>query len=126
MSALQPSTVLATSGPLRWKSQANGVPKVQGVFTMRDEQGFPLDMSYEIAREKGWSIDWLEAMADAARQCILKLDALLAEMRLLLPMAEVELWERLFRYSIMSAEGVTLQEKAGALYREMWKEQESK
>lgn len=36
-----------------------------GVFRMKDQMGFPLDMSYEICKEKGMEIDYCELFCDA-------------------------------------------------------------
>jgi hypothetical protein len=55
-----------------------------GVFRMKDEVGFPLDMSYEIAKEKGWLIDWMEYLADAGRQKQPKIESCLREIGYLL------------------------------------------
>lgn len=114
------NTILHTTPPLRWKAQINGVPKLQGVFTMRDTKGFPLDMAYELAKERGWEIDWVEAMADAARQCVLKYDALVDEIMMLEP-HKVEAAKMVFASGIMSMDGATFQDRAENLYRKMWR-----
>lgn len=44
-----------------------GIPLIGGVWRLRDQEGLPLEMSYLMAREKGFLIDWCEAMADASR-----------------------------------------------------------
>lgn len=112
------SIILGERGPLRWKTQRNGVPKLQGVFTLRDEQGFPVDMAYELARERGWEVDWLEALADAARQCVLKYLALLEEIRLLEP-HKLAAVTTLFAAGLMACDGATFQDRAANLYRQM-------
>jgi hypothetical protein len=112
------SSVICESGPLRWKTQINGVPKLQGVFTMRDQEGFPVDMSYEIAKERGWEVDWLEALADAARQGILKYDALLEEIRMLEP-TKVDAAQNIFASGLMSCESATFCDKSAHLYKRM-------
>jgi hypothetical protein len=66
-------------------SQVTGRPKIQGVFRLKDEDGFPVDMSYELAKERGWDVDWVEALVDAGRSDVGKFDALLAEIELLEP-----------------------------------------
>lgn len=104
--------------PLRWKTQLSGVPKLQGVFTMRDQEGFPVDMAYEIAKERGGEVDWVEALADAARQCILKYDALLEEIRMLEP-HKVEAVTNIFAGGLMACEGATFCDKAAHLYKRM-------
>lgn len=45
----------------------DGTPLIGGVWMLRDQEGFPLEMSHLICRDKGWAIDWMEAMADASR-----------------------------------------------------------
>jgi hypothetical protein len=111
-------SILSEKYPLRWKSQINGVPKLQGVFTMRDQEGFPLDMSYELAKERGWEVDWVEALADAARQCIFKYDALIEEISMLEP-AKLESIKYIFASGLMSSEGSTFCDKAKDLYLRM-------
>ncbi len=115
---IKPSVILAKSGPLRWKSQIDGVPKLQGVFTLLDQEGFPLDMSYEIAKERGCVVDWVEALADAARQCVLKYGALIEEIRMLEP-EKLESVKRIFACGLMSSEGETVGDMAKDLYRRM-------
>lgn len=115
--ALPTSEVLWTSenGILRAKSQITGIPKLQGVFRMRDQEGFPVDVSYEIAKERGWEIDWIEALADAGRQCIFKFQSLLEEIAML--EGDAEQAERVFGMILMAQEGETFCEKAATLYR---------
>jgi alanyl-tRNA synthetase len=79
------SPTLADTGIMRLKQQASGIPKVQGVFAMKDREGFPIDMSYELAKENGWEIDWVECLADAMRQSPDKFKAVKAEIELLEP-----------------------------------------
>lgn len=47
-------------------ANCDGVPLIGGVWTLWEQEGFPLEMSYLICRDKGWAVDWLEAMADAS------------------------------------------------------------
>jgi hypothetical protein len=115
---LKPSVILAESGPLRWKSQVNGTPKLQGVFTLRDQEGFPLDMAYEVTKERDWDVDWVEAMADAARQCVFKYKALVEEIAMLEP-HKVEGLKMIFASGLMASEGATFCDKAKDLYRRM-------
>ena len=85
---------------------------------MRDQEGFPLDMAYEMAKEKGWDVDWVEALADAGRQSIHKFDALIEEISMLEP-------DRLsgirmsFASGLMASAGDGFHEKAQALYQRM-------
>lgn len=118
LQSIQPSEILAGNSLLRLKSQANGVPKLQGVFRMRDQEGFPIDMSYEIAKEEGWDIDWIEALADATRQCILKYDSLIEEIGMLEP-EKIETIKQIFACGFMSSEGETFSDKAADLYNRL-------
>lgn len=95
------SPIVSRSGPLRVKRTINGGLRLQGVFRMQDQEGFPVDMSYEMAKEKGIEIDWVEALVDAGRQCIFKYDQLLAQIRLLIPAAQAEAAERMFSIAFM-------------------------
>ena len=45
----------------------DGTTLVGGVWKLWEQEGFPLEMSHMICRDKGWRVDWLEAMADASR-----------------------------------------------------------
>lgn len=112
------SSVLNEEKPLRLKSQINKIPKLQGVFAMKDQEGFPIDMSYEMARDRGWEIDWIEAMVDASRQCIFKYDTLVDEIRMLEPNKINDL-QRFFAAFMMADEGETFEEKAENLYKKM-------
>jgi hypothetical protein len=115
---LKPSVILSESGPLRLKSQINGVPKLQGVFRMKDQEGFPIDMAYELAKENGWEVDWVESLADAARQCIFKYDALIEEIGMLEP-DKLDGVKRMFAIGFMSSDGDTFTEQASNLYNRM-------
>lgn len=44
----------------------DGYVLIGGVWTLWHQHGFPLEMSHLVSRDKGWRIDWLEAMADAS------------------------------------------------------------
>jgi hypothetical protein len=103
---------------LRCRLQSNGVPRLQGVFTLRDQEGFPVDMAFEMARDRGWEVDWVEALADAARQCVLKYEALLNEVRMLEP-GRVEMVQAMFAAGLMECEGETFCDKAARLHQRM-------
>lgn len=60
-----------------------GQPLIAGLFAMKDQHGFPLDMSIEECRIRGMQPDWLEYLADAGRQPDWKLDAAVDEMKLI-------------------------------------------
>jgi hypothetical protein len=102
---------------LRAIRQADGNVRLQGVFTLRDRDGFPVDMAFEMARERGWVVDWVEALADAGRQCVLKCDALADEMRMLDPCNADAAWF-VFQSAVMEREG-TFQERCAATYEKM-------
>jgi len=61
----------------------DGEMLIGGVWTLRDQEGFPLEMAHLVCRDKGWRIDWLEAMADASRQD--KCPALMEQIEAFLP-----------------------------------------
>ena len=48
-------------------STPDGTVLIGGVWTLWDQEGFPLEMSHLLCQQKGWAVDWLEAMADASR-----------------------------------------------------------
>jgi hypothetical protein len=50
-----------------------------GIFRMKDEVGFPMDMSYELAKDKGYHVDWCECLADAGRQKQSKFESTMRE-----------------------------------------------
>lgn len=50
---------------------------------MKDELGFPLDMSYEIIKEKGLAIDYMELLCDAWLNDCLKFDSVCRELDML-------------------------------------------
>ena len=112
------SVVLKKNGPLRWKSQTNGIPKLQGVFRFKDECGFPISITHDVAKEKGWEIDWIEALLDATRQN--KFDSVYSEILMLVP-EQAEGIKYLFGLFIMLSGtiGGTIKEKAEYLYAEM-------
>ena len=114
------SVVLAVAPPLRLKSQTTGVPKLQGVYRLKDEDGFPIDMSHELAQEQGAVVDWIEAMADAGRQCVFKFNGLLEEMRMLIGDEKTDQAERVFGMMLMPMPGEWFCDKASELHRRMW------
>ena len=56
---------VADSGPLRFIMQADGRLRVLGVWTLKVQEGFPLDCSCQACRERDMDIDWVEVIADA-------------------------------------------------------------
>jgi hypothetical protein len=98
--------------------QFGGSPKVQGIFRMYDETGFPISMSFDYLTEKGYEVDWVEAMCDALRQCVFKYDRLVAEIDMLLG-ENASGVKSMFTLFIMSFSGETIADKAQAMYEEM-------
>lgn len=45
----------------------DGAPLIGGVWTLRQQEGFPLEMAHLVCCSHGWHIDWLEAMCDASQ-----------------------------------------------------------
>ncbi len=62
----------------------DGTPLMAGIFRIHDEIGFPVDMTYEICKEKKQCPDWLEYLADAGSQKQWKFDAAVKEMQMLI------------------------------------------
>ncbi len=112
------SEILAQSKVFRLKSQINGVPKLQGVFTAKDEKGFPIDMTYDLASEHGFVIDWIEALTDALRQSVDKYHALLEEIEILDPDNFMSI-KFVFYAMIKESEGDYFTDKAQNLYERM-------
>ena len=44
----------------------DGITLIGGIWKLWEQEGFPLEMSHLVCRDKGWAVDWLEAMADAS------------------------------------------------------------
>lgn len=65
-----------------------------GIFTMKDQEGFPVDTSYEICKENGHLIDWAEYLYDAGRWGIESWDRAVKEMTLLLGAEAQEVLKR--------------------------------
>jgi len=61
----------------------DGVTLIGGVWKLWEQEGFPLEMSHLICRDKGWAVDWLEAMADAS--CTNNCPALVKHIEAFLP-----------------------------------------
>lgn len=53
--------------PILWCSgiSTRNRPQWAGVYTMQTQEGFPVDMSFEMLREKGYDVDWREAYLSA-------------------------------------------------------------
>jgi alanyl-tRNA synthetase len=113
------SSILADTGTMRLKQQANGIPKVQGVFAMKDREGFPIDMSYELAKENGWEVDWVECLADAMRQSPDKFKAVKAEIEMLDP-DRLEDSLRVLLCGLGGSPGTNITDKAKSLHARMW------
>jgi hypothetical protein len=60
-----------------------GVMLIGGIWKLWEQEGFPLEMSHLICRDRGCSVDWLEAMADAS--CTNNCPALMKHIEAFLP-----------------------------------------
>lgn len=121
---LPPSRVLQLNKPLRWMSQIDGRPKLQGLFRMADEIGFPVEISKETCEENGWDPDWVEALADAGRQPDPnKLFALWDDLKLIYQGytegTDMVFYSGLQRFGYPDG-GKTLREACDAMYRWIW------
>lgn len=70
----------------------DGRPLIGGIFRMKDEIGFPLDMSFEICQEHNWRIDYLELLCDAWLKDCLGFDSVIKELDML-ESSHVEEWK---------------------------------
>ena len=76
-------------------SADDGAVFIGGIYRLKSEIGFPVDMSYEICKERGWHVDWNEALCYCWLHDLLGFDNFCAEMRMLLGHLEpLELWKR--------------------------------
>jgi alanyl-tRNA synthetase len=101
-------------------TQLDGTFKLRGIYKLKDETGFPIDMSYELAKENDWAIDWLEAMAYAASQSVEKYKALVAEMNLLEP--QTGFIQKMFACGFMATEGKDYNERAKNFYAKHYRD----
>lgn len=63
----------------------DGWPLMGGIFTMKDQEGFPVDASYDECEHRlKVHVDWAEYLADAGRQEQWKFDAASKEIEYLL------------------------------------------
>ena len=63
----------------------DGTHLLRGAYKLKDESGLPLDVIHELCRDQGIQVDWVEVLLDAGRQSVLKFDAVMDEIRLLVP-----------------------------------------
>lgn len=80
----------------------DGKPLIGGIFRLKDECGFPMDMSYEITKEKGWHIDYLELLCDAwtrSNFSCLGFDTMVRELELL-GGSHVESWKKIMTVTV--------------------------
>lgn len=56
---------------------------INGIFTMQDQVGFPLDASFEECKRYGVQIDWLEALCSCWLNDCLKFDSFVKQASLL-------------------------------------------
>lgn len=52
-----------------------------GIYRMHDQIGFPIDCSIDECRERGYEIDWIEAMCDCWLNDCLKFDSFLRQVK---------------------------------------------
>jgi hypothetical protein len=61
----------------------DGIPLLGGIYRLKDQEGFPVDMAYELCRDKGVCPDWAEFLADAGSQKDWKFDDAFHEIEML-------------------------------------------
>jgi hypothetical protein len=54
-----------------------------GIFRFQDQNGFPIDASFDLCKEKGYEIDWLEAICDCWLNDSLKYDSFIRQANML-------------------------------------------
>lgn len=59
--AIDSGSVIYTTG-----CTPDGTFLIGGIWKLWEQEGFPLEMAYLVCRDKGWRVDWMEAMADAS------------------------------------------------------------
>lgn len=94
-------------------------PLFGGVWTAWHQNGFPLEMSHMILRDRGDAVDWMEAMADAS--CSNDLPALMGHIEGFLDTETVNALK--MRFVMMLGTGVTYEQivankRAGSLRHE--------
>lgn len=60
-----------------------GRPLIGGIFKMKDQEGFPLDASFDLCRDKGLAIDYMEFLCDAWLSDCLGFDSVIRELDML-------------------------------------------
>lgn len=73
-----------------------------GIWKLWEQEGFPLEMSFLVCRDKGMAVDWLEAMADASRTN--NLPALMAALETFLPAETIQTLKAGFMRVLQSGE----------------------
>ncbi len=71
-----------------------GVELVGGIWTLFDQEGFPIEMSYLKLKQDGKRVDWIEAMASASLSN--NLPSLVAQMSLFMGESELNLIKVLY------------------------------
>ena len=54
-------------------------PKFAGVYLMQTQEGFPVDMSHECLKEKGFDVDWVESFLSAMERSPSEYDTLVKQ-----------------------------------------------
>lgn len=118
---LKKAPVLADNPPLRFIQQTNGIPRLLGVWTLKVQEGFPLDMSCHIASQKGYDIDWVEVVADACNRK--EFNSLEKEVNLLLESREEYLTKEDWHHTLLLwSGGMQAHKTEKALYDHIWRE----
>ena len=99
----------------------------RGAFEFRDTIGFPYDMTYELCKEKGFEVDWLEALVKSLCNVadVFKYEQLLDEILLLEGKEKFDRIKNGLMFFIMGCEGDTLEEKARRAYAIMRLQEEN-
>lgn len=66
---------------------------VGGIFKMQDQQGFPMDASFEELKGKDLEIDWLEALCDCWLNDCLKFESFVRQAEILTGQKLEEMWK---------------------------------
>lgn len=75
---------MTTKSPLYFTGKTpDGKLLLGGVFRMHDQEGFPIEASFEECQRKGWQVDWAEALADCWLNDPMKMDNFVGQAALL-------------------------------------------
>ena len=70
-----------------WHSgiSTRGNPKIAGVYDLQTQEGFPIEMSFELAGERNQDSDWVEAFLSALERHPNEYETLVKQAKLLDP-----------------------------------------